>query len=163
MGKLVVIIGGNIGDRLMYIRKASQLLENRIGKLTAVSSIYETAAWGGNSEGDYLNQVLLIESEESASVILERIWQIEAQCDRKRDTKWGDRTMDIDILYFGNEVIDTPNLQIPHPEIANRKFVLEPLSEIIPDFIHPVLKKTQTELLLVCKDQSWVKKYKSPE
>lgn len=158
MRQIILIIGGNIGDRLSLITQAKQLLDEKIGKVSLISSLYETEAWGGISKGNYLNQILILESELSAELVLDKALQIEKVLGRQRDVKWGNRTMDIDILYYGGEILDTPNLKIPHPYLHLRRFVLEPLAEIAPDFVHPVLNLTSSELLQNCEDDSIVKK-----
>lgn len=156
MDKVVLIIGGNLGDRLELIREANRLLMLYFGIPKCASSIFETAAWGGKSVGDYLNQVLIFETIQSPDNVLDIIIKIEEKMGRQRDQKWGDRTMDIDILYFGNKIIRKPNLNIPHPYIQERRFVLVPLNEILPDFSHPLLAKTHRELLESCTDISIV-------
>lgn len=156
MDKVVFIIGGNLGDRRVLIEEAKRFLVLQFGESKLTSSIFETAAWGGKSFGKYLNQVLIFETKESPETILTKILGIEEKMGRKREVKWGDRIMDIDILYFGNKIIQSPSLTIPHPFIQERRFVLEPLNEIIPEFPHPVLAKKQKELLELCSDTSEV-------
>lgn len=156
MREIILIIGGNIGDRLSLISQAKQLLNEKIGKVGLISSVYETEAWGGVSKGNYLNQIVTLESELSAEEVLDKALQIEKALGRQRDIKWGNRTMDIDILYDGDQIIDTPHLKIPHPYLHLRRFVLVPLVEIAPDFIHPILKSTSTLLLENCEDNSIV-------
>ncbi|AFL84470.1 2-amino-4-hydroxy-6-hydroxymethyldihydropteridine pyrophosphokinase [Belliella baltica DSM 15883] len=157
MRQIILIIGGNIGDRLSLITQAKQLLEEKIGKVSLISSLYETEAWGGNSKGNYLNQILVLESPLAADEVLDKALQIEKVLGRQRDIKWGNRTMDIDILYYGDEIIDSPNLKIPHPYLHLRRFVLEPLAEVVPNLVHPILNLTSTELLQNCQDDSIVK------
>lgn len=157
MRQIILIIGGNIGDRLSLITQAKQLLEEKIGKINLISSLYETEAWGGVSKGNYLNQILILESELSAEQVLDKALQIEKVLGRQRDIKWGNRTMDIDILFYGDQIFDTYDLKIPHPYLHLRRFVLEPLAEIAPDFVHPILKLTSAELLQNCEDDSIVK------
>lgn len=164
MEKLVLIIGGNLGDRLNYIFQATELLKSAIGHLWKSSAIYETEAWGGQSSGDYLNQVLVFNSSIKPFKVLEIIQSIEGMLERKREVKWGDRTMDIDLLFYGNLCLETENLVIPHPLISQRRFVLEPLNELMPQFIHPKEKMAIRELLMKCSDTSKVSLYKkSPE
>lgn len=164
MEKLILIVGGNLGDRLALIQNARMQLDKIFGVSIRSSSIFETEAWGGMSTGNYLNQVLVFQTDQKPRQILNAIWEIESSCGRERLEKWGDRTMDIDILYFGENIIQEPGLIIPHPHISKRKFVLEPLVEVIPDFIHPILGKNQVQLLEACDDHSKVIKYqKSPE
>lgn len=165
MDKVVLIIGGNLGDRRELIREANRLLILKFGIPKVTSSIFETAAWGGKSFGKYLNQVLIFETDQSPENVMAAIQDIEEKMGRKRGLKWGDRTMDIDILYFGNKIIRKPMLTIPHPHIQERRFVLEPLNEVMPDFLHPLFATTQRELLEKCLDDSevYVFENKNPE
>ncbi|HSI77610.1 MAG TPA: 2-amino-4-hydroxy-6-hydroxymethyldihydropteridine diphosphokinase [Lunatimonas sp.] len=156
--QVVLFIGGNMGHRFNYLTQAVTQLEEHF-KLIKKSGIYETEAWGGNSSGNYLNQALLMETDANADQVLEKVQEIEHNLDRKRETRWGNRTMDIDILYFDDVVMDTTYLIIPHPYLQVRKFVLVPLVEIIPEYVHPICKLTQLELLARVKDASVVKKW----
>ena len=163
MERLVLIIGGNLGDRLGLIRQARISLGKLFGAERLVSSIFETQAWGGRSKGNYLNQVLVYETAISPEGVLGLIQDIENSLERKREVKWGDRTMDIDILYYGDKVIQSGKLSVPHPYIQDRRFVLVPLTEVMPDFLHPTLLLSQLELLENCSDVSEVRCYeKSP-
>ena len=157
MNQVVFILGGNLGDRLRLIEESVELMVSHFGSNTGKSSIFETAAWGGKSNGNYLNQVLVFNTSFFPEEILEVILEIELKMGRTRGEKWGDRTMDIDILYFGNEKFHSERLTIPHPFLQERRFVLEPLAEILPDLVHPVLSKTNRELLQNCLDKSSVK------
>ena len=156
-----LLLGGNIGDRLANFEKAKQLLEKQVGKIITSSSIYETASWGNTDQPDFLNQVLLIETNLTAEQIMEQILLIESKLGRVRTEKNASRTIDIDILFFNEQIIETKSIIIPHPQIQNRKFVLYPLNELAPDLAHPVLKKTIHELLFQCKDTLAVNLYKS--
>lgn len=159
MVKLVLILGGNLGDRLSLINKAKKMLEEVFGPSLAASSVYQTEAWGGKSSGDYLNVVLVFNCSIEPNKVLEIIQSIENGLERKREIKWGDRTMDIDLLFYGNLCLETESLIIPHPFIIQRRFVLEPLNELMPDFIHPKEKMAIRELLLNCTDTSKVSLY----
>ena len=150
--KVVLIIGGNRGERKELINQAVKYISKK-NHLAVISAIYETQAWGNVAKGNFLNQVIQIETSVSPENLLEQIQEIEEKLGRKRTETWGDRTMDIDILYFGDEVIQTPNLTIPHPFIQDRRFVLIPLAEILPDMIHPVLGKSNQTLLEQCHDR----------
>ena len=151
--RLFIITGGNIGDRKKNLETASVLIEKRVGKIINQSKIYETEAWGITDQPAFYNQVLVIESKFSARDVLNVILKIEAEMGRKRTVKNAARIIDIDILFFNDDVLNEQNLIIPHPEIANRRFVLLPLKEIAPQMIHPVLKKTIKDLLSETKDQ----------
>lgn len=157
--KAVLILGGNKGDRNTLLKSAVEAVSD-LGELTLKSNVYETEAWGGVAKGAFLNQVVEIQTAYSPSELLDFIQKIEVDLGRQRDEHWGDRTMDIDIIYFGAGVIDTPELQVPHPFIRERKFVLAPLAEILPDFIHPVLGKSSLEMLEDCEDKSEVREFK---
>ena len=156
MEPVVFIIGGNLGNRLDLIQRARISLQEIIGIPILISSIFEAAPWGSVSSMNYLNQVLVFETSLNPERLLTIGNQIEDQLGRTRIEKWGDRTMDIDILYIGNQVINSAKLIIPHPLILERKFVLAPLAEIMPDFLHPVHKLTNKEMLEICEDISSV-------
>lgn len=146
------MLGSNIGDSEKVLSAAIELIELEIGKVIDASSVYSTKAWGVEDQPDFLNQVVEIESNLDPENLLVKINEIEKKLGRVRFQKWHSRIIDIDILYFGAEIIDTPNLVIPHPENQNRNFVLIPMAEIAPELIHPVLGISQKELLLKCAD-----------
>lgn len=158
MHQAVLLIGGNIGDREQLIRQALHLI-SEAGALGKVSSVYETQAWGQVSEGHFLNQALLLETPASPVELLVATQQIENALGRTRQQHWGNRTMDIDLLYYDELVYQDDNLIIPHPLLAERKFVLVPLAEILPDYIHPVFQLSNQELLKRCTDRSDVRIY----
>jgi 2-amino-4-hydroxy-6-hydroxymethyldihydropteridine diphosphokinase len=146
-------LGGNMGDRLGNLRKSLTLLNETCGTIVKASSVYETDAWGSDSEKKYLNQVVQLETLLSAEELLERTLQAELRLGRLRtDKQNSDRTADIDILLFNSEIRDLKNLHLPHPRLHLRKFVLIPLCEIAPDLLHPVFKKTIHDLLQNCED-----------
>lgn len=153
--EVVLSLGGNKGDRRNLLFRAIEGLNDHF-QLLKVSEIFETSAWGGVAKGDFLNQIAVISTELLPEEVLEIIQKIETDLGRTREEPWGDRTMDIDILYFGDRVIDTERLKIPHPFIAKRKFVLVPLAELLPDKIHPIIEKTSLEMLGDCEDRSGV-------
>src|SRR5690554_6008277 len=152
MYQVVLLIGGNLGDREQLIQEALLLLSD-LGKIEKQSSIYETEAWGEGSKAGYLNQAVLIITDSPPTDFLRLTQEIENKLGRVRDKKWGDRTMDIDIIYVDDLVYQDENLIIPHPLIAERNFVLVPLVEILPDYIHPVFRISNRELLRRCKDE----------
>jgi 2-amino-4-hydroxy-6-hydroxymethyldihydropteridine diphosphokinase len=160
MFKVYLILGGNLGDRSANLHQAEALIGKHVGEVVKMSSVYETEAWGKTDQPTFLNQVLIAETKLTALKVLGEIHEIETLLGRKREEHWGARTIDIDILFYENEIINLSNLVIPHPYITKRRFVLAPLLETIPDFIHPVLKKTIKELYSGCEDNIGVKKYK---
>ena len=139
--KIYLSIGGNLGDRKTYLKKAIKLLIKAVGHQVQASNIYETEAWGKTDQEPFLNQVLEMESYLSAFELLKTCLKIEAALGRSREERWGSRSIDIDILFYGDEIIEEKHLQIPHPRLHQRNFVLIPLKEIAPDFLHPVLGK----------------------
>lgn len=164
MHKVYLGIGGNIGNKSENFKKVLVFIEKKIGHILENSSVYETPPWGFQSEHDFWNQVLLIETKFEALEILWRIKEIEDQFDRKESAeRYTSRQMDVDILYFDEQFIETNNLIIPHPRIHQRKFVLVPLVEIAPDLKHPLLRLTSLQMLENCKDESLIKKLSDTE
>ncbi|GGZ14090.1 2-amino-4-hydroxy-6-hydroxymethyldihydropteridine diphosphokinase [Echinicola pacifica] len=159
MEQVTFLIGGNLGDRFSAISEAKALLLEKF-TLDKQSSIYETAAWGGVAQQGFLNQALCMWTPLNPMDTLAFAQQVETQLGRQRDIKWGDRTMDIDIIFFGKQLIQEPDLVVPHPYMRERKFVLAPLAEIMPDFIHPLYKKSIQDLLEECKDLGKVEKWR---
>lgn len=153
MNKLFLITGGNIGDRKGNLEAAAALIQKQIGKIIRLSAMYETEAWGITNQPAFYNQILEIDTLLSAREVLHLILKIEEEMGRKRTIKNAARIIDIDILFFNNEIINEHNLIIPHPEIANRRFVLLPLLELDPTKLHPSLHKTVQELLAETKDK----------
>ena len=153
MNQLFLITGGNIGDRKKNLENAAKLIRERIGAIKKRSKIYETEAWGVRDQPAFYNQVYLVETSLSPEKVLKSILKIEEEMGRKRTTKNAARIIDIDILFFNDQVVHEQNLVIPHPRMADRRFVLLPLNEIAPQMIHPVLKKTMAELLSLTADQ----------
>ena len=158
MEKIIFLgLGTNLGDREKNLSMAVDRIGEVIGKVIECSSVYETELWGFQSENRFLNMVVKVRSSLRPSGLLGRILMIEAQLGRLRSGKgYKSRTIDIDILLYGSEVIMKEELEIPHPRIPVRKFVLEPLCELAPDMIHPVLKETFAELLAKCGDECGV-------
>jgi 2-amino-4-hydroxy-6-hydroxymethyldihydropteridine diphosphokinase len=160
MIRTFLLLGSNLGDRQDYLDKARALAKKRVGKIVAISSVYQTAAWGNTEQQAFLNQVIGVETKLTPDQLLGVIQDIENSLGRTREGKWAARTLDIDILFYGDKIIKNEQLTIPHPEIANRKFTLEPLMEIEPEFIHPVLKKSIQKLLAICTDDLPVEIYR---
>jgi 2-amino-4-hydroxy-6-hydroxymethyldihydropteridine diphosphokinase len=157
MNRAYLILGGNIGNRLENLEKTRKLIDEKAGRILKKSGIFNTAAWGKTDQPDFYNQALLIETELDPKSLLNELLHIEALAGRIRNgEKWAERTMDIDILFYNEEVIKTENLKIPHPHLQDRRFVLTPLADIAPDLIHPVFHKSVKELLNECKDTSAV-------
>lgn len=154
-------LGSNLNQPVRQLKKACHLIETRIAGIQAASSIYKTQAWGHLEQPDYFNQVVCIASTRPASRILELLLQIESFMGRIRQGIWEPRIIDLDILFYGREIIKTPKLIIPHPRLHERLFNLVPLAEIAPNWIHPGLKKTVAELLMECKDKLKVKKWRA--
>jgi 2-amino-4-hydroxy-6-hydroxymethyldihydropteridine diphosphokinase len=152
MNTVYLITGGNLGDRKNNLLVVGELIEDRIGKIIKSSKIYETQAWGNTNQPSFYNEVHIVKSKLSAEEVMNRILEIEKEMGRVRTIKNAARIIDIDILFFNKEIINTPNLIVPHIEIPNRCFVLMPLAELSPDFIHPVLNKSIKDLMSTCQD-----------
>jgi 2-amino-4-hydroxy-6-hydroxymethyldihydropteridine diphosphokinase len=146
-----LLLGSNQGNRA-ELQMAAVRIEQSLGTIEKSSSLYETAAWGKTDQPNFLNQAIVAKSTLNPTQTLAVIHAIEIEMGRERIIKWGERIIDIDILYADDLVVNLPHLRVPHPEIQNRKFVLTPLVEIMPDYTHPVLLKTNLELLQACND-----------
>ncbi len=153
MNKTYLSLGSNEGNRMLWLQKATDLIEARCGAILQRSSVYRTAAWGITAQPDFLNMVVSVETTQTPTELLEKILGIERSLGRHRTVKWGPRIIDIDILFFNDEIIDSPGLVIPHPFLHERRFTLTPLAEIAPGLVHPKLKKTIAELLAECPDK----------
>lgn len=158
MNKAYLLIGGNVGDRHKNLEQAAQLIDGQAGKVVERSSVYETAAWGREDQPPFLNQVLHVETEFTPQALLQSILKAELEMGRVRMEKYGPRTIDIDILLYNDDSVETEDLIIPHPQMHLRRFALMPLAEIAASKIHPLLKKSIDELLLECPDELSVKK-----
>lgn len=142
-------LGSNIGDREYQLNRALELLKSAEKvEVTTVSSFYNTAPVGYEQQPDFLNAVVEIMTTLSADDLLELCSKIEKELKRERIIRWGPRTIDLDILLFGNSVINEKDLVIPHPRMHERKFVMEPLNEIAPFVMHPVFNKSISELFV---------------
>lgn len=154
--EVYISLGSNLGNRKSYLQSATNLINQRIGKVEKISSIYQTPAWGFEGEFFY-NSCLIIKTSLLPNEVLDKLLEIEKALGRVRNTKskgYQSRCIDLDILLYDNLVIDTPILQIPHPQMQHRRFVLMPLAEISPEKVHPSLQKTIAELLKTTQDTS---------
>lgn len=158
-----LLLGGNIGDRKAVIAKAIEMIHSSCGEIIKESSLYESAPWGFEANNQFINQVILVETSLSAEDLLENILNIELLLGRTRNNSanYSSRIIDIDILFYNEEIINVKNLKVPHPLLQERRFTLEPLNEIAQKMMHPVLNKSVAELLIDCKDNSIVTKYTS--
>ena len=151
-----ISLGGNLGNTLEIFQNSYPEIEKKIGCITAFSKIYQTAAWGKTDQADFLNQVISLETDLNPEKIMSELLDIESVLGRRRNEIWGPRILDLDILFIENLVLSSENLDIPHPQIPHRRFVLIPMAEIAPHFIHPVHQKSMLELLEQTSDQQSV-------
>lgn len=152
MTQVHILLGGNIGDRKKVFENALSEIKTRLGNIVKESSFYETAAWGIEDQAPFLNQVVLIKTTHSPQYILNTLLEIEKDLGRIRFQKWGERVIDLDILFIEDQIIESEDLKVPHPYIQDRRFTLIPLVEIDSDFTHPILKKNLLSLLNECPD-----------
>ena len=162
MNVAYLCLGGNIGNRETSIQLAVSEINQRVGKVISASRIYQTEAWGVENQQAYLNVCLEISTELSSLELIHTLLDIEKQYGRERNANelYASRTIDIDILFYNNEIIGNKNLTIPHPRLHLRKFVLIPLCDIIPNYLHPILNKSIFNLLNECDDTLEVTLYK---
>jgi 2-amino-4-hydroxy-6-hydroxymethyldihydropteridine diphosphokinase len=153
-------VGSNVGNRKANCLKAFDFLADT-GRVIGVSSLYYTEPVGYKEQENFINAVVSIETDLSARELLDACRSIEDRLGRKRTRRWGPRTIDLDILLYGDQMMNQSHIVIPHPLMAARKFVLAPLVEIAPDVMHPVLHKTAEQLLRELKDTSRVMKCRS--
>lgn len=151
---IFLLLGSNLGDRPGNLARARDLIRDSVGPITVASGVYETAAWGKTDQPSFFNQVIMVNTTLSPVQLLTHVLSIEHEMGRVRHEKWGPRLIDIDVLFYNNLMVSEPDLAIPHPGIPRRRFVLEPLNEIAPDFFHPGLHKTVHQLLQACSDSS---------
>ena len=159
MNKAVLLLGSNMGNAQLLFQQVISLIDERLGKLEMQSALYQSPPWGFEHENDFINQVLIMNTEKDSVEILQSCLQIEVELGRKRTTHgYGARIIDIDILFIDDQVIEKESLVLPHPRLHLRKFTLLPLAELIPNFVHPTLHKSIQELLVTCEDNSEVRK-----
>lgn len=157
---LFLSLGSNLGNREENLNQAIQLIRQNISTNLSISNIYETEPWGNLNQAGFLNLILKIEiSSFLPHEILEKIQKIENELGRIRVEKWGERCIDIDIIYLDDLILDDAQLVIPHPFMQERKFVLVPLADVASDWLHPVLQKTTLQMLQDCPDSGWIKVY----
>lgn len=168
---VALLIGGNQGDREALLEQAVALIEERIGRVSRLSAVYETEPWGFDAQQNFLNQALVADTDLDAHEVLRRALAIEqelgrvrpgADCGQSADPspnpsrQYASRPMDIDLIFFNGDIVDTPDLQIPHPRMHLRRFVLRPLCDIMPDYRHPLLGQPVRDLLEACPDKGMV-------
>lgn len=139
-------MGSNIGERSQQLAVAISHIEKEVGTVQKKSSIFETEAWGKKDQDDFLNQAIIVHTNLNAEDAFRKCKEIEQKMGGVKMETWGPRSIDIDVLFFNNDVMDKDHLHIPHPMIEKRNFVLIPLMEIMGDYIHPVLQKSIEEL-----------------
>jgi 2-amino-4-hydroxy-6-hydroxymethyldihydropteridine diphosphokinase len=152
MQELYLLLGSNVGNRLLYIEKAKNLIAKEIGIIIKESFIYESDSWGKTDNNNYLNQALMLYTNCNPVLLLEKLKKLEAESGRTLFEKWGPREIDIDILLFGNLVYETQSLSIPHKYLSDRKFALIPLNDIASEVIHPINLNSIKSLLADCTD-----------
>ncbi len=159
MSEVFLGVGTNLGNRVKNMSDVTAIIERSIGDILLASSIYETEPWGFEAKDEFLNMVLKVSTGLGPSELLSRILGIEISMGRLRGEKqYSSRIIDIDILLYGDRIIDEEDLCIPHPHLHERKFVLVPLCEIAPGLIHPVINQSIASLLLKCSDETRVMK-----
>ena len=158
-----IALGANSGDRLQYLKRAVALLGSRPGlTITRLSSVYETAPVGYTDQGDFLNACACLKTTVAPTVLLKTMLEIEQKLERVRQIRWGPRTIDLDLLVYDNIIMRTPFLELPHPRLATRGFVLVPLAELNLNLVIPGLEKSVQDLLGALECREAVKLYLKP-
>ena len=152
-------LGSNLGDRELLLKDAITEIEDRVGNILECSKVYESTPWRVEGQENYLNQILKVKTILLADDVLLTVLDIEKQLGRVRIEKWGERLIDIDIIFYNDSIIETPELCVPHKHLHERMFVLTPLHNIAPEMVHPKYNETIEELLKICKDTELVKEY----
>jgi len=160
MNRVVLLTGGNLDDRIKILQDAKKAIEMHVGCISNASPIVESEAWGFESEQDFLNQVIVADTNLSPIEVLNRIQKIEIDLGRVRKTEqWVSRSIDIDILFYNDDIIESDRLTIPHKHIQDRRFTLYALNQIMAAYQHPVFKKSIEQLFLDCEDKLKVEVY----
>lgn len=157
-----VLLGSNLGDRELLVNQACKMMDERCGEIVAKSRLYESEPWGFEAEYWFLNQVIVLKTTLSPDDLMRKLLSIEKELGRDRSQPhegYVSRPMDLDILYYGSEIIDTQMVTAPHPRLHQRRFTLLPLCDVAPDFVHPTMKKTNLQLLDECQDAGQVNIY----
>ena len=157
-----ILLGSNLGDRETLINQACKMMEEKCGEIVDKSSLYESEPWGFKSEQWFLNQVVVIDTVLQPDLLMNILLSIEKDLGRDRSVchdGYVSRPIDLDILYYGDKIIETQMVTVPHPRLHERRFTLLPLCEIAPDFVHPLLKMTNMHLLELCMDSGIVNIY----
>lgn len=154
-----LLLGSNLGDRSSQLSHAVSLINKEVGEVFAASNVYETAAWGNTNQPGFLNQAIGVKTFLAPNELLHNLLNIEQKMGRVRLEKWGERLIDIDLIFYGDGlVVESDDLTLPHPEMHKRRFVLEPLNEIAADYIHPIFKQKVSSILINLSDELTVQK-----
>jgi len=154
-------LGTNLGNRSLNLKNSIASIEKKVGIIKRQSCIYQTKAWGVINQPDFLNMVLEVQTSLTPQVVLETVLSIETEMGRVRERKWYTRLIDIDLLFYEDLIIEESNLIVPHPYLHLRNFVLQPLLDLVPLLVHPIMKKTVLQLVVECGDELPVKKRNS--
>jgi len=158
MAKVFLSLGSNQGDRLNILAEATKLIDNLIGRMVLCSAVVESEPWGFIADTSFYNMVIVIETQYSPNHVLTKLLDIEKTLGRIRtdSNAYSSRVIDLDMLFYDNQVIDNENLTVPHPRLHLRKFVLKPLASVAPEWVHPVMGVSMSELLVSLNDDSQV-------
>jgi len=158
MNTAYLLTGSNLGESASQLTLANQYISQKCGKIITQSAVYQTAPWGNQDQPFFLNQAIKLATDLEPEALMQELLHIETLMGRIRTIKYGPRVIDLDILFFNDLIINKPMLQLPHPAMAERRFVLVPMAEIAPTQVHPVYNKTIQNLLIDCRDSSDVQK-----